>query len=80
MRKSLFVSALAVAVAVMGYAAAGPSGRDAVAPAWAELMVETDTITEPFVQLNDRAQASAMEGRDVPISPSQDPVDTFTIR
>lgn len=70
MRKSLFVGALAVAVAVMGYATAGLSDRTAVNPAWAEPPpIDTDTINEPFVQLNDR-----------PVSKSQGPVDTFTIR
>lgn len=69
MRKSLFVGALAVAVAVMGYAAAGMTGREAVDPAWAGALPDTDTIEDPFVQVNDR-----------PISPSQGPVDTFTIR
>jgi len=69
MRKSMFVGALAVAVAVMGYAAAGMTGREAVDPAWAGVLVDTDVINEPFVQLNDR-----------PISNSQGPVDTFTIR
>lgn len=69
MRKSLFVGVLAVAVAVLGYAAAGFSGRETVRDAWAQYLIDTDTINEPFVQLNDR-----------PISKSQGPIDTYTIR
>ncbi|MBU6282543.1 hypothetical protein KGQ64_09905 [bacterium] len=69
MRKSLFVGALAIAVAIMGYATSSMTGRSAVEPAWAGVLIDTDVIYEPFVQLNDR-----------PISNSQGPVDTYTIR
>ncbi len=70
MRKTLFVGALAVAVAIMGYATSGMTGRPAVDPAWAGApAIDTDVIYEPFVQVNDR-----------PVSNSQGPVDTYTIR
>ena len=69
MRKQLFVGAMAIAVAVTGFAVAGISGRGGADLAWAGApLIDTDTIEEPFVQLNDRE-----------LSP-RGPQDTFTIR
>ena len=68
MKKQLFVGAMAIAVAAMGFTVAGISGRGGADLAWAGVLIDTDTIEEPFVQLNDRD-----------LSP-RGPQDTFTIR
>jgi hypothetical protein len=70
MRKQFSVGAMAIALAVTGFAAAGVSGRGGADLAWAGAvgLIDTDVIDEPFVQLNDR------------VLTARGPEDMFTIR